>query len=130
MSSLPLTIPDAVCDPDVDPYGRETTSDLQSLIQDVTHVLKELPGSNPDDPDRGVGVDLYLGATAATLNSLCGLIEAQLNVDDRIQSTSATVELQEDDTYRIKLDIEVGGEIIPLLFGWQAGNFTNLSGAA
>ncbi len=126
MSNLPLTIPDLVCVVDLDPFGRETTSDLESLIQDLFHLLVELPGSNPDDPDAGVGVDLYLSGTADRFATLTGQIEAQFGRDDRVDSVSASV--TPGDTPIINIAIGVDGAIIPLQFGWQNGNFTNLSG--
>lgn len=126
--SLPLTYPDLVCELDLDPFGNETTSDLQSLMQDVFHLLKELPGSNPDDPDRGLGVDQYLSGTADQWPSFCRLAEAQLGQDDRIDTVSCNVTLQADGTYRIRLDISVNGSVIPLEYGWQDGNFSNFGG--
>ncbi len=126
--TLPFTYPDLVCELDLDPFARETTSDLQNLIQDVLHVLRELPGSNPDDPTRGVGVELYLGGTVDMFTSLCGTIERQLIADDRINSCSCTVNPEANGTFTVRIDLGVGAAIIPLSFGWQRGNFTNLSG--
>ncbi len=128
-TALPFTYPDIVCENDCDPFMRETTSDLQNLIQDVLHVLRELPGSNPDDPTRGVGVELYLGGTVDTFNSLVSTIERQLIQDSRITSCSCAVTSNADGTYLLRIDLGVGADIIPLSFGWQHGNFTNLSGA-
>ncbi len=126
---LPLTIPDLVCENDLDPFGRETTSDLQTLIQDVYHLLKEWPGSNPDDPDRGIGVDQYLSGTANDLGKMCSLIEAQLSEDDRIDSAKTTLDLNADGSLnRILVTIAVGSAVIPLAFGWQDGQFTTLAG--
>ncbi len=126
---LPLTYPDLACELDCNPFMTETTSDLQNLIQDVLHVLRELPGSNPDDPNRGVGVELYLGGTTDMFTKLCNTIELQLNQDSRIDSTSASATPNTDGTFLIRIDIAVGASVIPLEFGWQNGNFTNLSGA-
>ena len=91
MGDLPLTYPDIVCLDDMDPFAGETTSDLQNLAQDVLHVLMEMPGSNPDDPSRGVGVDLYLGGTADAFSTLPGAIDTQLSQDDRITSSKTTI---------------------------------------
>ncbi len=126
--TLPLTVVDLVCELDLDPYGRETTSDLQSLIQDIFHVLKELPGSNPDDPDAGVGVDTYLSGTVDQFKGLAGTIEHQVNRDSRVNGCSCTLTPNPNGTYLVRIDIGVGSDIIPLQYGWQDGNFTNLTG--
>lgn len=126
MSNLPLTIPDLVCVDDLDPFAGETTSDLQTLIQDVYHLLLEIPGSNPDDPDRGIGASTYLSGTLENFKSLPGRIETQLGTDDRISSVSCTITPQaSDNTFTVNLNIGVGTQVIPLQFGWQSGVFTN-----
>lgn len=126
--ALPLTYPDLVCVLDLDPYAAETTSDLQNLIQDVLHILREHLGSNPDDPERGCGVENYLSGTVDQFRTLCGTIETQLNTDERISSTSATITANDDSTFLLRIEIGVSGTIIPLEYGWQNGNFTNLTG--
>lgn len=126
--NLPLTIADLVCGDDLDPFGTETTSDLQTLIQDVLHVLKEFPGSNPDDPNRGIGVETYLSGTADSLNVLPGLIQHQLSSDTRIDTCVAVVGQDTgDDKFTLKVSIGVNGAVVPLLFGWSNGSFTNLT---
>lgn len=126
MADLPLTITDLVCELDLDAYGRETTSDLQSLIQDVLHLLLEDLGSNLDDPNRGVGVENYLSGTEEQFAQLPRIIEEQLGQDDRINNVSAIIE-NIDETFRIRIDIGVAESVIPLLFGWEKGQFTNIS---
>lgn len=126
-TGLPFTNPDLLCELDLDAYGRETTSDLQTLIQDVLHVLIEDLGSNLDDPNRGVGVDNFLSGTQDQLAQLPRIIEDQLAKDDRINTVSANLETQPDGTFRIRIDIGVAETIIPLLFGWQEGQFGFIS---
>lgn len=116
---LPLTAPDWVCDSDVDPLGAETTSDLANLIQDVTHLLLELPGTNPDDPKRGIGIDLYLSGSSVELQTLPGLIEAQLGEDDRIDEVKCELQYQ-DDVWLIQLSIAVSGRVLGLQFGYSS----------
>lgn len=123
---LPLTTTDLVCLDDLDPYGNETTSDLQNLVQDIFHILKEMPGSNPDDPKRGIGVETFLGGTVASLASLPGRVEAQLGEDDRIDSVSCTVS-QADENFVLHVSIGVAGTVVPLQFGWTDGQFTHLT---
>lgn len=127
MATLPFTYADIVCDLDVDIYARETTSDLQALIQDLSHVLVEFPGTNFDDPDRGVGVEQYLGATVDQFQSLQTLIENQFNRDDRVYSTSCSIAQSDDGTFSIQIDVQVSEGVVPLEFGWQNGQFTNLT---
>ncbi len=125
---LPLTYPDLVCLDDLDPFANETTSDLQSLFQDVYHVLVQLPGSNPDDITKGVGVQLYLNGTEDQFATLPSTIEAQFQDDERIESCTVTTPRNPDGTFRVCIALGVAGSIIPLEYGWQNGNFTNLTG--
>lgn len=121
--SLPLTYPDLVCMQDLDPNASETTSDLQNLIQDVYHVLFELLGSNPDDPDRGVGIDQYLSGTLDDLQKATRIIEAQLGEDDRIDTISANItQNPTTDPFPVSIIIEIGvdGSIITLQYGWES----------
>lgn len=127
--ALPLTYPDLVCELDLDPFAQETTSDLQNLIQDVLHILREDLGSNPDDPERGCGVYNYLSGTVDQFATLCGTIETQLNTDPRINTASAKITPNPDGTFLVRIDIGVGSDIIPLEYGWQNGSFTNLAGS-
>lgn len=53
---------DALCLDDLDANGRELDSPLDELWQDLYHRLLEAPGSNIDDPDRGVGLEDLLSA--------------------------------------------------------------------
>ncbi len=87
--SLPLTAPDLVCVDDLDPFASETTSDLQSLIQDVYHVLIQAPGSNPDDIDRGIGVNQMLSGATNALAGTAHMIQVELAKDDRIDAVQA-----------------------------------------
>ena len=114
VAALPLTVPDLVCVLDVDAFAAETTSDLQTLVQDVFHILLEDEGSNPDDPTRGVGVDNYLNGTLAKANRLPAKIEQQLLEDDRIDACSASLSAQPDGSYGLHIVITVDGTVVPL----------------
>jgi hypothetical protein len=92
-SQLPLTVSDVVCLDDLDANGSETTSDLQTLIQDVYHVLIEVRGSNIDDVTRGAGVELLLSGDASVLPGVAQEIETQLGQDSRIAAVTATISL-------------------------------------
>lgn len=126
---LPLTYRDLVLDDDLDPFAAETTSDLQNLIQDVTHILQEDLGSNADDPLRGVGINNYLSGTQTNFASISGVIETQLNSDDRISACTATIVQNSDSTFTIFINIQVAGDVIPLQYGWSLVNgLTNTTG--
>jgi hypothetical protein len=114
--SLPLTVPDAVCVDDLDPNGNETTSDLQTLAQDVYHILLEAPGSNPDDPARGIGLEGYLSGTTVDLGLVPRIIDAELRKDARIDSSSSTLVLNDDGSYSLNIAIDVNGSVLPLGF--------------
>lgn len=119
---LPLTYADLVGLDDLDPFASETTSDLQSLLQDLYHVLIELPGSNPDDPTRGVGIDQYLSGTLDQLRTLPGVIETQFTADDRVDGCTASLESQSSGPYPwiIAVEVQVSGTVIGLQYGWDS----------
>lgn len=88
---LPLTAPDLRCTDDLDLFAEETASDLETLEQDVYHVLIELLGSNLDDLSRGIGVDQMLSGTEQQLASITQRIDAQLRKDPRIDACTSTL---------------------------------------
>jgi hypothetical protein len=120
-AKLPLTYTDLVCLDDIDPSASETTSDLQNLLQDIYHVLIELPGSNPDDPTRGVGIDQYLSGTLTQLQTLPGVIDEQLTADPRITGCASSVQQTSGPfAFTITINVEVSGSVIGLQYGWSA----------
>jgi hypothetical protein len=127
-SNFPLTGgPDLVDLEDLDPLGSETTSEAQSLSQDCYHWLNTRPGGNPDNEDRGVGVDQYLSGTAESFNALPGAIESDFLKDPRIQGCAASVQPQPDGSYTISVQVQGVVGILNLLFGYnQASGLTVL----
>jgi hypothetical protein len=119
LASLPLTVSDLVCEFDLDPLGGETTSDLQSLGQDILHILLEAPGTNPDDPDRGIGVEGMLSGTNVNLTNSATIIDSQLRKDDRIQSSKTTLTVDANGVYTLNLQVLPIGAVLP-----QSLNFT------
>lgn len=142
-SSLPLTYTDLVCDDDVDPNAAETTSDLQTLEQDIYHILLEDPGSNPDDPDRGVGVPSLLSGDTSVLATIPRQIESQLLNDERIEQVQAQIvhipaggtfsdgtPVGDQDGYEIQIQYQPTGAVLPqsVSFGYSsAGGLLSLS---
>ncbi len=120
---LPLTYADAVCTDDLDPNGNETTSDLQNLAQDIYHILLEAPGSNLDDPARGIGVEGLLSGTSLTLTQAASVIDSQLRKDDRIDSSTTTLTLDAGGTYQLTILVTVDATVLPLgyTFSQQGG---------
>lgn len=98
---------DLVCEMDLDLFGRETEDPLEILSQDLYHRLIELYGSNPDDPDRGVGIASMLSGTAEDVDPGAA-IEADFRKDDRVVSVSARVEPipEVSGGYRIQIEVE------------------------
>lgn len=115
---LPLTYADGLCVLDVDPLGAETTSDLQNLIQDVFHLLITWPGTNPDDPTLGIGVDLYLSGTTKDLDALQKKIPQQLLEDDRIPTCTASVTQEADGSFTLDVEIGVGSSTLGLQYSY------------
>jgi hypothetical protein len=132
MAELPLTVPDLVCTDDMDLFAGETTSDLQTLQQDVFHILIEAPGSNPDDVTRGVGIERMLSGTENQLANITQTIDAQLQKDDRIDSSKTTLtklppgSMLPDGTplpaggYAIDIEIVAGTQVLGVGFSFTA----------
>ncbi len=121
-ASLPLSYPDLVCTDDLDPFASETSSDLQTLEQDVLHVLDEAMGSNPDDPERGVGIYNIIGGTVDQLQQMAATIDTQLEKDDRIDSSTTTIadvsttDEQAGAYYLISIALIVDGSVLNLSY--------------
>lgn len=124
---LPLTYAEARWGDDLDPNGAETASDLESLEQDVLHLLEETLGSNLADPDSGLGLEEVLGGDASVLTSLPALVDAQLAEDSRIDGSSTTLTQQPDGTYLLQSAVEVGGAVVPLEFAVGPGGVSLVS---
>lgn len=130
VAPLPFTYADLVDVDDLDPLAAETTSDLQALTQDVLHLLEELPGSNLDDPNRGIGIMLYLSGTSQNLSTLPALIETQLNADSRISGAAVTITAQKDlTTYDITVQVQVADSVLGLQFQFSSSAGLVLSSA-
>jgi hypothetical protein len=118
--SLPLTIPDLVCEDDLDPFARETTSDLQSLEQDCLHVILEEPDSNLDDPGRGIGIAGLLSGTSVDLALAQSHIDSELQKDDRIDAVRSEVTDQGDGEFDLIIEIAVGAATLGLSYSYTA----------
>ena len=117
---LPLTVPDLVGFDDLDPFARETTSDFQTLQQDVYHRLLELPGSNLDDITLGIGVMQYLSGTATDAAKLPAIVDEQLQRDSRIDTCTSTLAQQADGSYLLAIQIQVDGSVIGLQYAYSS----------
>jgi hypothetical protein len=132
-SGLPLTYPDLACVGDLDAFGSETGSDLETLEQDVYHILIEEPGSNPDDPTRGIGVESLLSGDISVLQAVPRQIEAQLMKDDRVDQCKASLAqipaggafsdgtpVGDSVAYELTVEIVPSGSVLPisLAFGF------------
>jgi len=130
MATPILTIPDLVCLDDLDPFGRETTTDLESLWQDVYHVLIEILGSNPDDTSRGAGVMQLLSGDVAALDRLPSRIDHALEADPRINASTTTITQEPDASYRIAIAIDTAAGVTGLQFSYSsAGGLVFLGGS-
>lgn len=101
---------------DLDPSGAETDSDLESLENDVLHILMQTLGSNLADPDKGVGVFEYLSGTTIQLEALPAIVDAQLAQVSRIASSTTTLAQQSDGSFTLVSSITVGTDVVDLQF--------------
>lgn len=96
---------------DMDPLGADTASDLESLEQDVLHIIAQALGSNIADQDHGIGAVGYLGGTEEKLKKMPGRIDAQLPDDPRITSSTTTY-AKASDGYTIRTSLIVSGQVV------------------
>lgn len=98
---------DALCYNDLDAFGVELNDPPQELVQDLYHRMIEDPGSNADDPDRGLGI----------VSRLNGPVDPKLNQDinnefckdDRVHATTSLITPLDTPpgAYRIEITVEV-----------------------
>jgi phage baseplate assembly protein W len=121
---LPKTYAEARWLDDLDPSGAETDSDLESLEQDVLHILSEALGSNIADPKSGVDAPSYLNGTLTRLRTMPGIIDAQLANVTRITSSKTTLTQQDDGSYQIAVQVAVGAQVVGLNYLLGPGGVT------
>lgn len=95
---------DALCFDDLDEFGRELDDPIAELEQDIVHMLFESYGSNPDVPQRSVGLEDDLSGPIDT--GLKYRIESKLTNDTRIVGAQAVLTKLDDGTVRIDLKIQ------------------------
>ena len=101
---------------DMDQSAAETASDLESLEQDVLHILGEVLASNLADPNSGCGVVGYLSGSSLQLGGLPAIIDAQLANVTRITASSTTLTQDEKGTWHIGVLVKVGADVVNLQF--------------
>jgi hypothetical protein len=111
-------MPEIRCYDDVDQFGAETVDEYEELLQDCYHRLIEEPGSNIDDPDRGLGIEDMLSGPLDPL--LKQRIEAELRKDERVSSSAATITEIEAGSFRIEIQIEVDESVVGLVLETDA----------
>jgi hypothetical protein len=105
---------DLLCYDDLDEFGRELDDPLAELEQDVVHMLLESYRSNPDAPERSIGLlDALSGATNPGLRHL---IETKLEQDDRIDAAEATLTAEPGNVVRIELRLQVNQQELGMSF--------------
>jgi hypothetical protein len=100
---------------DMDPGGVDTASDLESLEQDVLHILQQTLGSNLADPNKGVGIGDNLSGNLPALQAKVALIDSQLADVSRISSSQSSLGAQNPDgSWPITVVVVVGSEVVSL----------------
>lgn len=116
MSNLPKTYSEVVWTDDLDPGARETATDLESLEQDVMHVIGERLGSNSADPQKGAGAFSYLNGDAAALSQFPHVLDAQLAQVTRITSSHTTLAVLPDGSFLVNVQVAVAGAVVDLQY--------------
>lgn len=127
-NTLPLTVSDLVWVDDLDQFARETTSDLQALVQDVYHSFLEQPGENLDVPDRGIGILTLLSGTVDQLVIAKNRAEQQLPLDPRIDAATCVITQDPDGGYDLQVTIMVDGSVIGIALDYTASEGLSLVG--
>jgi phage baseplate assembly protein W len=112
------------CFDDLNAFDVDITDPIEVLAQDVYHILIEPAGSNIDDPDRGIGLPDHLSAPRDA--TLAARIDAQLQKDDRVDTSSTTIE-DNGTEQRVDIRIEVAGTVVDLAFVNDADGFRRAS---
>lgn len=103
---------DVLCFDDLDLFGRELDDPLAELEQDLVHRVYEVPGSNLDDPERGLGLrDRLNGIEDAALGPQ---IEAELSRDGRVDAARATRKDVSASSREFEVVIQVNGKQLNL----------------
>lgn len=109
------------CWDDLSLFDKDLTDPVEVLAQDVYHILIEAPGSNIDDPDRGIGILDMLSAPRDV--GLAARISAQVERDERVSTCQTTVTETGPGAIRVDLLIHTNDEVIPLAFVGDADGF-------
>lgn len=108
------------CFDDLNVFDVDVTDPVEVLWQDVFHRLIETPGSNIDDPDRGVGIEDALSGVFDP--NLARRVEADLRKDDRIDAVECVITRDGEDEYRVDITIEVNGDVLSQSFAFDGNN--------
>lgn len=95
---------DALCFDDLDEFGRELNDPISELEQDIVHMLFESYGSNPDAPNRSIGLEDALSGPVDP--GLKHRIERKLSDDVRIIGAQATLTQLDNGSVQIDLKIQ------------------------
>lgn len=115
--AIPIT--DLVCVDDLDANGAETRSDLQSLAQDLYHVLLQVLGSNPDDEGRGIGASSALSGSSADFARAVQGIDPMIELDPRVQQSTTTQTTNPDGSPLVLISVLPIGSVQPLEYTWS-----------
>lgn len=116
---------DLRCYVDLDLFAAECDDPLEELEQDNFHRIVEAPGSNLDDPDRGLGISSVLSGVAD--RSLGPRAEAELLKDPRNRAVRARVSSDGDGSYRMDLEVEADEGVVAMAVGFGADGVRRVS---
>lgn len=121
-------MPDLTCLDDLDSYMAENASPFDDYLQDCYHRLLEAPGSNPDDPNRGLGLDQMLSGTVDP--QIKARIEGELKKDSRTQSVQVVIipiTLPTGAGYQINIRLQADGRTLGLVIQTDGTSFTRVN---
>ena len=99
---------------DLDPMATEITDPLEAYAQDMIHRLIEMPGTNPDDPDRGLGLTQMLSGPID--RSIEGRVVSELSKDSRTDEVTAKLSAGDGDgVYLLDVLCTADGALVPFV---------------
>jgi hypothetical protein len=111
-----------ICFDDCDEFMSETDDPIAEWKQDSYHRLFDEPGSNLDDPNRGLGLKSRLNGTG--VKGLDSAIIAELLKDDRTQSCTCTITPKPGVRDQYRIAAECTGDLGSLSLGLDVAGTT------
>lgn len=96
---------------DLDPFARDVPP-LETLAQDIYHLLITNKLTLLQDPDWGFGLEDYIGRPIP--GALAYRIETAVRADDRVSDARCVITKLDEESYSLTLTVEVDADFLTL----------------